>query len=101
MVIVNAPLRADQFRTKAEALGLTFVSKAGMKMKFSAPAGQDADGCKAEKAVQGGPSTEHRLFPGHHGIKGASEGRLKGSADVGFKKEIADPEPVRKYLSYL
>ena len=43
MVIVNAPLRADQFRAKAEALGLTFVSKAGMKMKFSAPAGQDAD----------------------------------------------------------
>ena len=43
MVTVNAPLRADQFRTKAEALGLTFVSKAGMKMKFSAPAGQDAD----------------------------------------------------------
>lgn len=43
MVIVNAPLRADQFRTKAEALGLTFVSKAGMKMKFTAPDGKDAD----------------------------------------------------------
>ena len=31
MVIVNAPLRADQFRAKAEAMGLSFVSKAGMK----------------------------------------------------------------------
>ena len=43
MVIVNAPLRADQFRTKAEAMGLSFVSKAGMKMKFAAPDGKDAE----------------------------------------------------------
>lgn len=43
MVIVNAPLRADQFRTKAEGLGLEFVSKTGMKMKFNAPAGDDAE----------------------------------------------------------
>lgn len=43
MVIVNAPLRADQFRTKAEELGLEFVSKTGMKMSFRAPAGDDAE----------------------------------------------------------
>jgi len=43
MVIVNTPLRADQFRAKAEGLGLEFVSKAGMKMTFKAPAGDDKD----------------------------------------------------------
>lgn len=42
MVIVNAPLRADQFRAKAEGLGLQFKSKAGMKMTFAAPDGDDA-----------------------------------------------------------
>ena len=29
MVIVNAPLRADLFREKAESLGLVYVSKVG------------------------------------------------------------------------
>lgn len=40
-VIVNAPLRAEMFRAKAEGIGLSFVSKAGMKMTFSAPAGEE------------------------------------------------------------
>jgi|GEM_PF-4902780 len=48
MVIVNAPLRADMFRTKAEGIGLTFVSKTGMKMSFSVPAGED----EAAKAAE-------------------------------------------------
>ncbi len=43
MVIVNAPLRADQFRTKAEGIGLEFVSKVGMKMTFKAPDGDEKD----------------------------------------------------------
>ena len=58
MVIVNAPLRADQFRAKAESMGLSFVSKAGMKMKFSAPDGKEAEmaaqlkkQCKADPAL--------------------------------------------------
>ena len=58
MVIVNAPLRADQFRAKAEAMGLSFVSKAGMKMKLSAPDGKEAEmaaqlkkQCKADPAL--------------------------------------------------
>ena len=37
MVIVNAPLRADLFREKAESLGLVYVSKVGMKLSFNAP----------------------------------------------------------------
>ncbi len=59
MVIVNAPLRADMFRTKAEGIGLTFVSKTGMKMSFSVPAGEDEAAkaaelkklCKADKEL--------------------------------------------------
>lgn len=43
MVIVNAPLRADMFREKAEGLGLEFVSKAGMKLTFKAPDGDDKE----------------------------------------------------------
>ena len=63
MVIVNAPLRADQFRTKAEALGLTFVSTAGMKMKFSAPAGQDADlSAKLKKQCKADPQLNTVYF---------------------------------------
>lgn len=38
MVIVNAPLRADLFREKAESLGLVYVSKVGMKLSFKLPA---------------------------------------------------------------
>lgn len=48
MIIVNAPLRADQFRAKAEALGLTFVSKAGMKMTFAAAEGDNESNIAAE-----------------------------------------------------
>lgn len=63
MVIVNAPLRADQFCAKAEALGLTFVSKAGMKMKFSAPAGQDADlAAKLKKQCKADPQLNTVYF---------------------------------------
>lgn len=48
MVIVNAPLRADQFRKKAEGIGLTFVSKAGMKMTFAVADGES----EADKAAE-------------------------------------------------
>ncbi len=41
MVIVNAPLRAEQFRAKAEGIGLEFISKAGMKLSFRAPDGDE------------------------------------------------------------
>lgn len=34
MVIVNAPLRADLFREKAESLGLVYVSKVGMEAQL-------------------------------------------------------------------
>lgn len=43
MVIVNAPLRADLFREKAESLGLVYVSKVGMKLSFNAPNGDDKE----------------------------------------------------------
>ena len=63
MVIVNAPLRADMFRTKAEGIGLTFVSKTGMKMSFSVPAGEDEAAKAAElnvaAAVEGVPVPFH------------------------------------------
>ena len=59
MVIVNAPLRADMFRTKAEATGLTLVGKPVLKMSFSVPAGEDEAAkaaelkklCKADKEL--------------------------------------------------
>ncbi|MGN0372875.1 MAG: hypothetical protein ACI4F3_08685 [Enterocloster sp.] len=43
MVIINAPLKADVFKSLAEAEGLTFVKKAGMKMYFENPAGNDSE----------------------------------------------------------
>lgn len=43
MVIINAPLRADLFKTLAEEAGLKFVSKTGMKMLFENPDGNDAE----------------------------------------------------------
>lgn len=57
MVIINAPLRADMFRAKAESVGLTFVAKTGMKMTFQVSDGADENAkvaelkklCKADK----------------------------------------------------
>lgn len=63
MVIVNAPLRADQFRTKAEGIGLEFVGKAGMKMSFKAPAGDDKDkAAELKKLCKGDPQLNTVYF---------------------------------------
>ena len=61
MVIVNAPLRADLFREKAESLGLVYVSKVGMKLSFNAPNG-------------GRPAVEHGLFPVYYRLIKAPNG---------------------------
>ena len=50
MVIVNAPLRADLFREKAESLGLVYVSKVGMKLSFNAPNGDDKENARQTRS---------------------------------------------------
>lgn len=63
MVIVNAPLRADRFREKAEGIGLTFVSKAGMKLTFTAPDGQDeAKAAELKKLCKADPELNTVYF---------------------------------------
>lgn len=41
MIVIQAPLKAEVFQELAEASGLSFVKKVGMKMFFENPAGDD------------------------------------------------------------
>ena len=74
MVIVNAPLRADLFREKAESLGLVYVSKVGMKLSFNAPNGDDKEKAAELKKLQGRPAVEHSLFPVYYRLIKAPNG---------------------------
>jgi len=49
MVIINAPLRAEEFRKAVEEEGLVFVRKAGLKMEFENPQGNDKEMAEALK----------------------------------------------------
>lgn len=63
MIIVNAPLRADLFRAKAESMGLEFVSKAGMKMTFRCAEGNDAEkAAELKKQCKADPQTNTIYF---------------------------------------
>ncbi len=48
MIIINTPLKADEFKAKAEEKGLTFEKKVGIKMSFRAPEGADEAALAAE-----------------------------------------------------
>ena len=85
MVIVNAPLRADLFREKAESLGLVYVSKVGMKLSFNAPNGDDKEKaaelkklCKADPQLN---TVYYRLIKAPNGGKCANV-RSEGAGTV-------------------
>lgn len=49
MIIINTPLKADVFQKIAEEEGLVFIKKAGMKLEFDNPAGNDEEMAAALK----------------------------------------------------
>lgn len=63
MIIINAPLKADVFKELAEQSGLKLVSKAGMKMTFENPEGNDSEkAAELKKQFKGNPDLAAVFF---------------------------------------
>lgn len=63
MIIINAPLKADAFRQIAESEGLIFLKKAGMKMTFENPQGNDEEAAaKIKKLCKENPQLNTVYF---------------------------------------